>query len=135
MGHFRVAKTLDVLHKHFYWPKMKRDVQRICEQCIAYTKAKSRVQSHGLCTPVSVPAEPLVDISMDFVLGLPMSKKGRDSIFVVFDRFSKMVHFIASHKTDDASHITDLFFKEIVRLHGIPRSIVLDYNVKSLSYF
>ena len=42
MGHFGVAKTLDVLHEHFYWPKMKRDVQRICEQCIACRKAKSR---------------------------------------------------------------------------------------------
>jgi hypothetical protein len=40
MGHFGVVKTLDVLHEHFYWPKMKRDVQRICEQCIACRKAK-----------------------------------------------------------------------------------------------
>jgi hypothetical protein len=43
MGHFGVAKTLDVLHDHFYWPKMKRGVQPICEQCIACRKAKSRV--------------------------------------------------------------------------------------------
>jgi hypothetical protein len=92
MGHFVVAKTLDVLHEHFYWPKMKRDVQR--EQCIACRKAKSRVQPHRLYTPLPVPTEPWVDISMDFVLGLPRSKKGKDSIFVVVDRFSKMAHFI-----------------------------------------
>ena len=135
MGHFRAAKTLDVLHEHFYWPKMKRDVQQIGEQCIAYRKAKSRVQLHGLYTPLPVPTEPWVDISMDFVLGLPRSKKGRDSIFVVVDRFSKMAHFIACYKTNDASHITDLFFREIVRLHGIPKSIVSDCDVKFLSYF
>jgi len=93
-GHFGVAKTLDVLHEHFYWKKMNRDVQRICEQCITYRKAKSRVQSHGLYTPLLVPTKPWLDISMDFVLGLPRSKKGRDSIFVVIDRFSKMVHLI-----------------------------------------
>ena len=112
MGHFGIAKTLDVLKEHFFWPHMKRDVERICEKCITCKHAKSRVLPHGLYNPLPIPSEPWVDISMDFVLGLPRSKRGNGSVFVVVDRFSKMAHFIPCHKTDDATNIANLFFEQ-----------------------
>ena len=135
MGHFGVAKTLAILQEHFYWPHMKNDVETICGKYITCRQTKSRVQPHGLYTPLPIPSEPWIDISMDFVLGLPRTKLGKDSIVVVVDRFSKIAHFILCHKTDDASHIADLFFREIVRLHGMLTTIVSDRDVKFLSYF
>ena len=80
-GHFGVAKTLGVLHQHLFWPHMKCDVERICERCITYKQAKSKLKPHGLYTPLPIPSEPWTDISMDFVLGLPMTKRESDSFF------------------------------------------------------
>jgi hypothetical protein len=114
---------------------MKKDVQLLCDKCITCRKAKFRIQPHGLYTLLPVPKESWVYISMDFILGLPTSKWDRDSIFVVVNRFSKMAHFISCHKTDDVTNIADLFFKVIVRLHEVPKSIVFYRDAKFLSYF
>jgi hypothetical protein len=135
MRYFGVKKIEDVLAAHFFWPKMRRDVERYVSRCTTCNKTKSRLNPVGLYMPHPVPSVHWEDISMDFVLGLPRTKRGRDSIFVVVSRFSKMTHFIPCHKSDNASRVADLFFTEIVRLHGVPNTIILDRDGKFLSHF
>jgi hypothetical protein len=135
MGHFRVKKTEDVLAAHFFWPKMRRGMECYVSWCTTCNKAKSRLNPHGLYMTLPIPSVPWEDISMDFVLGLPRTKMGRDSIFVVVDRFSKMAHYIPCHKSDNASYVADLFFTEIIRLHSVPNTIVSDRDAKFLSHF
>jgi hypothetical protein len=134
MGHFGIHKTYAMLSTNYYWPKMVRDVAKLIRRCSTCLQAKSTTHPYGLYMPLPTPQAPWSDISMDFILGLPRSKHGHDSIFVVVDRFSKMAHFIPCSKNNDASHIANLFFREIVRLHGIPKTIVSDRDVKFMSY-
>ena len=72
---------------------------------------------------------------MDFFLGFPKIAKGYDSILVVVDRFSKMAHFIPCKKTSDVEHVVKLLFKEIVRLHRLPKSIIFEKDSKFVGYF
>ncbi|CAA3012537.1 integrase [Olea europaea subsp. europaea] len=115
MGHFGIQKALDVLKEHFYWPKMKSDVERICSRCIDCKNVKSKVLSQGLYTPLPTPSESWVDISMDFVLGLPRTKRCRDSIFVVVDRFSKMTNLY---------HVTKLMMPRTLLTYSLKRLCV-----------
>ena len=72
---------------------------------------------------------------MDFITDLPKSKNQNDSIFVVIDKLSKEMHFIPVKLTYKVVNIADILLKEIFRLHGIPKEIILDQDVKFTGKF
>jgi hypothetical protein len=133
MGHFGVKKIEDVLTAHFFWPKMRHDVERYVSRCTTCNKAKFRLNPHDLYMLFPVPSVSWEDISIDFVLGFLRTKRGAIAFLWLSIIFSKMAHFIPCHK--NASHVADLFFTEIVHLHGVPNTIVLNRDAKFLSHF
>jgi len=89
----------------------------------------------GLLKPLEIPMWKWENITMDFVVGLPRSPKGKDAIWVVIDRLTKVAHFIPMKTTNFASDLVPLYIKEVVRLHGVPKSIVSDRDSKFVSNF
>ncbi|XP_076938140.1 uncharacterized protein LOC143606166 [Bidens hawaiensis] len=93
-GHFGRDKTIALIRDRFYWPKISKEVSKILSRCRICHIAKTRHTNQGLYTPLPTPVRPWEDVSLDFVLGLPLTQRKKDSIMVVVDRFSKMAHFI-----------------------------------------
>jgi hypothetical protein len=114
---------------------MRIDVKKFVNICRICQHAKGKRHNIGLYQPFLVPERLWDVVSMDFLLEMPRKQRGCNSIFMVVNKFSKMEHFIPCQKTNDATHIANLFFKEVVRLHGLPKSIVSNRDTKFIGYF
>jgi hypothetical protein len=134
-GHSGFYKTYRRLAANVYWIGMKSSIQEFVRRCDICQRQKYMATSPGgLLQPLPVPNQVWEDISMDFITGLPKSR-GYEAILVVVDRFSKYVHFVPLKHPYTAKSMAEIFCKEIVKLHGIPLSIVSDRDPIFVSSF
>jgi len=115
---------------------MKRDVAQFVYACLICQKSKVEHQKPaGLLTPLDILEWKWDSISMDFVTSLPNTPKGHDAIWVIVDRPTKSVHFIPININFPVSQSAEIYIREIVKLHGVPSSIVTDRDPRFTSRF
>lgn len=134
-GHSCFLRTCKRLTGELYWEGMKSDIKKYCEECVVFQKNRSlALTPTGLLLPLEIPNGVWSDVSMDIIEGLPKSN-GFEVIFVVVDRFSTYGHFLTLKHPFTVKTVAELFVKEIVQLHGYPKSIVSDRDNVFLSNF
>eukprot|EP00253_Pinus_taeda_P015686 PITA_15686 len=135
-GHPGYQKMVVALRKEYYWPKMKQEVAEYLARCLECQQIKAEhMHLAGLLQPLPIPEWKWEIISMDFITGLPRTKKNHDSIMVVVDKLSKAAHFIPVQSTYKAVQITHIFMQNVFKLHGLPKVIISDRDVKFTSAF
>lgn len=134
-GHFGFHKTYSLIKKEFTWKNMRSDIKNYVTSCriCQLNKTIHKNQTFPVM-PIPPPDSPWTIIGIDFITKLPISK-GFDSIFVVIDHFTKMAHFLPCKEAITASETAELFFKNIVKLHGLPVKIISDRGPQFISKF
>jgi hypothetical protein len=134
-GHPGYLKTYRQVRERFSWKGLKEDVLRYVRECMTCQQNKSELtHPAGLLQPLPIPEQKWESISMDFITGLS-KVQGRDCIYVVVDRLTKYAHFFSIPSEYSTSQVADIFFREVFRLHGLPRYIVSDRDNRFLNTF
>ena len=121
------TKMYQDLKMSLWWSGMKRDVSEIEAKCLVCKREKADHQvPSGLLQPIRVPKWKWDRITTDFVVGLPLIGRKHDSVWVIVDQLTKSSHFLPLRIDYSLDKLVELYIKEIVRLHGIPISIILN---------
>ena len=120
-------KMYQDLKQHYWWKGLKRDVTKYVSKCLTCQQVKAEHQvPTGLLNPLPIPQWKWDNITMDFVSGFPLKQQKHDSVWVIVDRLTKSAHFIPVRIDYSMDRLLELYVDEIVRLHGVPLSIVSD---------
>jgi hypothetical protein len=130
-GHQGFFKTYRQIRERFSWKGLKQNVMRHVNECVTCQQNKSEhALPAGLLQPLPIPEHKWENISMDFITGLPKIQ-GKDCIYVVVDRLTKF-----PVPTDyNVVQVANIFFREVFRLHGLPKNIVNDRDSRFIGTF
>jgi len=115
---------------------MKKEIAAHVARCGTCCRVKAiHMKPAGLLQPLSVPEWKWEEVSMDFIIGLLTTRKGNDSIWVIIDRLTKSAHFIPVKTRYRPPEYADLYLAGIVKLHGIPKTIISDRGPQFIAHF
>jgi hypothetical protein len=130
------TKMYQDLRQHFWWTRMKREIAKYVSECDKCQRVKaSHLKASGTLQPLSIPSWKWEDISMDFIVGLPNTSQKHDSIWVIIDRLTKTAHFLSVHTIYSAKKYAKIYLDQIVRLHGVPKTIISDRGAQLIARF
>jgi hypothetical protein len=128
--HPRSTKMYHDLRQQFWWTRMMREVARYVSECDTCRKVKADyIKPRGLLQPLSILDWKWDDISMDFIVSLPMMACKFDSIWVIMDRLSKSAHFIPIRTHYDARKYVEIYIACVLCLHGVLKKIISDQGL------
>lgn len=99
-GHRGISSTIQTISRDFYWPSMKKDITKFVSECLRCQKVKSyKGKKLRFLQPFPIPDAPWEQISMDFIMGFPLTASQHNMIWTIIDRFSKQTYFIPYKNT------------------------------------
>jgi hypothetical protein len=124
------------LEQKYWWNGMKADIARFVAHCDTCQRIKAEHQKPaGLLHPLPISVWKWDEIGMDFVVGLPKTQKGHDSMWVIVDRLTKVAHFLPVRTTYGREKLAKIYIENIVKLHGVPSRIVSNRGTQFTSRF
>jgi hypothetical protein len=134
--HPRSTKMYQDLKQHYWWTKMKIEIARYMARCDTCRRVKAmHMKTAGPLQSLPIPTWKWEDISMDFIVGLPKTTKGFNSVWVIIDRLTKITHFLPVKVKYTVATYAELNIAPILSLHGIPKTIVSDHGPQFVSKF
>jgi hypothetical protein len=135
-GHFGMSRTRVAVGRMFWWKSPARDVAKFVSTCVACQRNKARCHKpYGLLQPLPVPEKPWHTVTFDFIVKLPKTRRGNDSICVFVNKLTKLVHFVACKKEVSAKEFAELYVDHVFRLHGLSREFITDRDSRFTSAF